>query len=326
MEQAKLKKQFQNEYDAKVKELEAQQQVRKARAVVASHDIPAGATLQSEDLQVIDIPAGSSSSAAITEPSKAIGKIAKIDLGKHTPLIASMLFEEAALPKDLRSKEFNIIQLPTNLQKGQFVDVRINFPTGQDYIVLAKKKVQELSGGIVWYEMDEQEILMMSSAIIDAYLQGARLYALTYVDPGMQEKAIANYPANTKVLDLLESDPNLLEKAKTELTRRLRTILDNDLKEMDDIQKMKVTNGSVTVQQQIQNSQIVAEQNNAMRQSVQQQGQQSGQADKAVPSPEPMASPSPTPFPTQAPSADTDIAVTDKQKQVFEQSNNEVSP
>ncbi|WP_145950047.1 hypothetical protein [Paenibacillus sp. Y412MC10] len=118
------------------------------------------------------------------------------------------------------------------MKKSDFVDVRIKFPTGQDYILLSKKKVEDLSNNRVWYHMDEKEILSMSSGIVDAYLNDATIYALSYVDPYMQEKAVVTYPPNAKVLDLIDSDPNIVDVAKTELERHYRQKLEADMKSM----------------------------------------------------------------------------------------------
>lgn len=273
-EQERLREQLQAQYEKKIEDLQTLDQAAKTQILVASRSILAGETLQASDVKTVVISVAQVASGSIKEQSVAVGKITKIDLQSNTPIIASMLFEDQPIAKDLRLQEFNVIGLPSNLQIGQFVDLRINFPTGEDYIVLAKKKVGELAGTLIWFEMNEKEILMASSAIIDAYLQGAKLYTLTYVDPGMQEAAIANYPSNPKVLDLMERDPNVLEEAKTALARQLRTILDSNLKAMSDADKMRVISGSVTVQQQIQNERITTQQNNAMRQTTQQQAEQ----------------------------------------------------
>ncbi|WP_373230625.1 SAF domain-containing protein [Cohnella sp.] len=286
-EQEQLREQLQAHYEKKIKELQTMEQAAKTRILVASRILLAGTTLQAGDVRSVEVSIALVASGSIKEQSAAVGKITKIDLQPNTPLVASMLFEDKPIPRDLRFQEFNVIQLPTNLQKSQFVDVRINFPTGEDYIILAKKKVREVAGTIVWVEMNEKEILMASSAIIDAYLQGAKLYALTYVDPGIQEAAIANYPSNQKVLDLMERDPNVLEEAKSALARQLRTVLDNNLKAMSDADKMRVVSGAVTVQQQLQNERITTQQNNAMRQTVQQQAEQQavGKNGQAAPKP-----------------------------------------
>ncbi|MFC0213868.1 SAF domain-containing protein [Paenibacillus chartarius] len=344
--QTSFEKQLQIEYETKIKERETVEQAAKTRVLAASRNIPSGTTIQEGDVKMVEVPTSLVPSGNLKELGAAVGKITKIELQPNTPILALMLFEDKPLPKDLRIQEFNVIQLPSNLQKGQFVDVRINFPTGEDFIVLAKKKVRELSGTIVWYDMNEAEILRASSAIIDAYLQGARLYALTYVDPGIQEAAIANYPSNPKVLDLIERDPNLLEEAKTVLARQLRTVLDSNLKAMSDTDKMRVVSGNVSVQQQLQNERVTTQQNNAFRQqSIQQQAQtpvgaqtipaeqtkpepSSGQTSTPAPSEPAQATPSPdaakgTSIPASNGKSDA-VSVpskTDRLEDVFSQSN-----
>lgn len=279
-QQKRLQQQMRAHYEQQIEQLKTNEQQGKTRILVAARPIPAGTTLGNGDIQAVEVVHALVPSDSFKDPQMAVGKIAKIDLQPNTPLIASMLYEEGPIPRDLRMQEFNVIQLPTHLQKDQVVDVRINFPTGEDYIVLSKKKVRDLSGMIVRLEMNEPEILMASSAIIDAYLQGAKLYALPYIEPGLQEAAIANYPANPKVLDLMDRDPNVLEKAKTELARQLRSRLDNNLKAMSDADKLRVVSGSVTVQQQLQNDRIVTQQGNAMEQSTQQQAAASEQTEQ----------------------------------------------
>lgn len=77
--------------------------------------------------------------------------------------------------------------------------------------------------------MTEEEILSLSSAIVDAYLHKASIYALTYVEPQFQTPAIATYPANSEVLKLLESDPNIVRRAEQELSRQVRSSLESSL-------------------------------------------------------------------------------------------------
>lgn|GEM_PF-441340 len=281
-EQKRLREQLQTHYEKQIEQLQTMEQAAQTRILVASRTVSSGTALQSGDVRSVEVPNVVAGPGSLKQPDEAIGKIVKIDLEPNTPIVASMLFADKPVPRDLRVQEFNVVGLPTNLQKGQFVDVRIGFPTGEDFIVLGKKKVRELAGATVWLEMNEPEILMASSAIIDAYLNGARLYALPYVDPGMQEAAVANYPSNPKVLDLMERDPNVLEEAKTALARQLRATLDNHLKAMSDADKMRVVSGNVTVQQQLQNERVTTQQNNAMQQSAQQQAvQQAGKIDQA---------------------------------------------
>ncbi|KIL38021.1 SAF domain-containing protein, partial [Gordoniibacillus kamchatkensis] len=214
-EQEQQQQQMKEHYERQIEELKTIEEQSRRSVWTVAHTVPAGGIVKAEDLKSVPLPANLVPQGMITDQNAVIGKSAKIELEPGTPLMPSMLYEGAPIPKDLRVQEFQVIQLPSNLQKGQYIDVRINFPTGEDFVLLAKKKARELSGNVIWLEMNELDLLRTSSAIIDAYLQGARLYALPYIEPGLQEAAAVNYPANPKVLDLMAHDPNLLEKATT---------------------------------------------------------------------------------------------------------------
>lgn len=222
----------------------ADQQAVSSRIVVTTGELKAGDRIQKQNVSVAFVSKKGAPANAVTDPGQLIGKIVKINIGKATPLISSMVYAEEATPKDLRSKEYSVVQLPTKLQKGDFVDVRIGFPNGNDYIVLSKKKVEDLAGTTIWYNINESEILAMSSAIVDAYLQGAKLYAISYADPYMQDEAIPNYPANKDVINLIQSDPNVLEKATLLLSRTARETLDSSLNRMSEADKLKLGGGS----------------------------------------------------------------------------------
>lgn len=140
-----------------------------------------------------------------------------------------MVYEDTPAPPDLRNRELQVVLLPSSLAQGDIIDVRIQFPTGQDYILLSKKKVERLNASTLWITMTEEEILSLSSAIVDAYLHKASIYALTYVEPQFQTAAIPTYPANQEVLKLLESDPNIVRRAEQELVRQVRSSLESSL-------------------------------------------------------------------------------------------------
>ncbi|PAD71344.1 SAF domain-containing protein [Paenibacillus campinasensis] len=209
---------------------------------VVANDYEAGKILRESDLVTINIPKRAVPDNVLTADDL-IGKYTKIKLKKNTPITDAMVYEEEITPHDLRNQEFRLIELPSKLKKDEYVDVRVKFPTGQDYIVLSKKKVKDLASGTIWYEMNEEEILLMSSAIVDAYINDASIYALSYVDPHVQNKAYVTYPANEKVLDLIESDPNIVDVATTELERRYRQKLESDLQSMTEKQRQDYRTG-----------------------------------------------------------------------------------
>jgi len=234
------------QYEAKLREAEEfkrEQMKQKAKVLLASQDIKAGETLTAEMFTVGELPAENVPDNIISDVNEVVGKVTKIEISKNGTVIPTMLYEEGRTPRDMRAAEYTIISLPSKLQKDDYIDVRINFPTGQDYTVLGKKRVQDLAAGTVWLDVNEQEILTMSSATVDAYLNDGKIYALVYKDPQMQDAPVVNYPVNLKVLDLMLENPNLIRNAKQTLSRNARTLLENDIKEMSAEERQKVTTG-----------------------------------------------------------------------------------
>ena len=88
---------------------------------------------------------------------------------------------------DQRIQEYNMIILPSELRNGDYVDIRVRFPKGQDYIVVAKKKIEQCTADTIWVKLTEEEILSLGNAIVESYTaEGTKLYATTYTEPGLQ--------------------------------------------------------------------------------------------------------------------------------------------
>lgn len=137
--------------------------------------------------------------------------VAKIDLTPGTVLTAGMLNQTAnTLTNDLREQEYNMIALPSKLTSGDFIDIRLQLPNGGDYIVVSKKQVLNCNASTVWLNMYEEEIELMSNAIIEYYIMsGSKLYATIYTDPGLQTASIGTYVPNQTVSALIASNPNV---------------------------------------------------------------------------------------------------------------------
>ena len=154
--------------------------------------------------------------------------VAKVNMNKNTLITTELLSKsDNVVQDDMRKQEYNMLVLPMDLTTGDYIDVRLMLPSGQDYIVVAKKEVEiPVVGGVdsedtIWINMSEDEILHMSCAIYDAYrVNGAKLYVTKYTEAGMQEAATPTYPVNESTSRLLESDPNILEKAMQEIRAR----------------------------------------------------------------------------------------------------------
>ena len=153
---------------------------------------------------------------------------AKVDLNPGTILTNDLLYEDEALTSDVRTQEYNVIIPQSQLQTGEYIDVRLRLPDGQDLIVVSHKQVTvpefedgTLSTNNILMDLTEEEILMMSCAIVESYqMQGSMLYATKYVEPGIQEAATPTYLPNDVTITLIHNDPNIVQEAKNELITR----------------------------------------------------------------------------------------------------------
>ncbi len=151
--------------------------------------------------------------------------VAKTDLAGGAPILKDTVStSDNVLTDDERIMEFNMIVLPSELQNGDYIDVRFSLPDGTTYIVLSKKHVEQTTATGVWMKLNEEEILMINSAIVEAYqITGARLYAVQYTEPGLQDSAIETYSPTQEVITLIYNDSNIVEEARNELTSKLVT-------------------------------------------------------------------------------------------------------
>lgn len=154
--------------------------------------------------------------------------IAKVDMNKNTVITIDMISKsDEKTTDDLRKMEYNMLVLPSQLQSGEYIDVRLSLPTGQDYIVVSKKQVEiPQVGGIdsentIWIKLTEGEIIAMNNAMVDAYrMLGSQLKVVIYTEAGIQNAAIPTYVPTGDVMKLIQSNPNIIDTAKNELIRR----------------------------------------------------------------------------------------------------------
>ena len=128
---------------------------------------------------------------------------------------------------DLRKVEYNVLTLPSQLQTGEYIDVRLALPSGQDYIVVSKKQVEipQVSGvdvaDTIWLKLTEDEIITMNNAIVDsARALGSVLKVTIYTEAGTQEAATPTYVPSKEVAELIRNNPNIVEKSKVTLINR----------------------------------------------------------------------------------------------------------
>lgn len=154
--------------------------------------------------------------------------IAKVDMNKNTIITVDMVAKSnEKTTDDLRKQEYNMLVLPSQLETGEYIDVRLALPSGQDYIVVSKKQVEipQISGvdseDTIWIKLTEEEIITMNNAIVDAYrILGSKLYVTTYTEAGVQTAATPTYVPTGEVMTLIDKNPNIVTEARNALVQR----------------------------------------------------------------------------------------------------------
>lgn len=237
--------------------------VAKQKSVfVMTSSVASGNAVDSSMLKQTKVDSSVAPSDAVTLGDLTENTIAKIDLTKGVIVTSAMISEKDNEVKDsLRVQEYNMINIPSQIATGDFIDIRLRMPDGHDYIVVSKKKVEipTINGidslNTIWVKLTEDETILMSNAIVEAYqMEGALLYTTKYVEPGMQQNATPTYVPSAEVLNLITQNPNIEQEAKQAIYSRyngdaagIRNNINSELNSVDsDTRKSNTTSGVST--------------------------------------------------------------------------------
>lgn len=221
--------QVRKEYDLKLSNTIKQQSQYEKQVYVAARQIKAGTVINQADVIKRTIYSDMNQADFFTQED--CGSIALVNLPPNMPILKNLI-SNTSIQTDLREEEYFTFFLATNLEQYDVIDVRILYPNGENYIVLAKKSIQTLNlkTNQCILHVNEEEILKISSAIIDTYLRaGTILYSSKYIEPGIQSPAIPNYQPSEAVISLLSKDPNILRRAVKSVSAGVRRELDRRL-------------------------------------------------------------------------------------------------
>lgn len=221
-------------------------------------DISAGDPLTKADIEKKEVWIRAAEDInELTDLEQITGKCAKTALTKGTIVQSDLFYEGQPCTDDVRVKEITFVQLPVQLEENEYVDIRISYPDGEDYIVVKHKKVlgllrdntqeQQIVG--IRLEFTEEELLRLSSAQIDVrnYAE-TTLYAIQYRED-FQSEAVPFYPINENVFQLLEWDPNVIDRSSFSGERKRRKVLEQNM-----VNYRQKSEGSVSQEQSQQNT------------------------------------------------------------------------
>jgi hypothetical protein len=141
--------------------------------------------------------------------------IAKCDMSQNT-LLTTDLVEKSDEMGSYRVVEYSMITLPTKLAEGDYIDIRIKFPTGESLIVLSKIKVDSTTASTMWLTLSEGQYLLVNNAIIESYIvDGCEVYATQYANAA-QPALNQTYVPNQNIRAFIEK--NGLSETDKEIT------------------------------------------------------------------------------------------------------------
>ncbi len=221
--------QIKGEYHALLTEAENDRKQNQRNVYVATNDISAGDAINDNNTKKVTVYSSQPQNGFITKQE--LGQLALIDIPSDTQLIKTMLTDNV-ISSELREVEYEILNINSNIIGNDTVDIRIVFPNGENFVVLSKKAIKGITEGsvICYLWLDAQEILRMSAAIVDAALYpGTKLVTTKYIEPSFQDASEVTYTPSLSILELLETDPNILERSSKELEKEVRKALENRL-------------------------------------------------------------------------------------------------
>ena len=123
--------------------------------------------------------------------------------GENETTLETLLEEDKEMTTEYRgeSKEYYIdyVVVGDAQETDKFLDIRIRFPNGEDYIVAAGKTITYMTGKGFYMYLDEKEVQMLSSARTDVEVyEGTMMYLSSY--DKKQEDGLTDYPINLFVL------------------------------------------------------------------------------------------------------------------------------
>ncbi len=174
---------------------------------VLKRNIVQGEIITADMVETVNVN-NSTVPTGVVPQGSVVGLTAKYSIAAKVPITADMVSDKV-VAADVRDVEINTVLMPSDLVEGDTVDIRIMFPNGTDYIVLAQKTIDSIYDTTFWCKLSEDEIQLLDSAIVDSYLNsGSKLYALKYTDSDAQVKSSEDIESETKgyIQTLIEDD------------------------------------------------------------------------------------------------------------------------
>ncbi len=229
----------QTEYSAEENQEEEAPQIILEKAYVFTKALKENDIVVAEDFSETMMDQTLLPDQRILNPEELIGKKIKCDSSLNMIATKTMVYEEKRREEVKESIEMLDIQVPEFIQDAEQINVRIHYPTGQDFLVLENvlltKIYEERQGATL--QLNHNEIVSLSSAKEDVNIYpGTRLYytkdTQRYTREYIGEQLRNQYPVNPNTIGFLTSSYNDEEvyKERVLLDETLNTFFDQESK------------------------------------------------------------------------------------------------
>lgn len=224
---------------------QVQAQIEQIGALTEVYQVAApkksGYEIKEEDLIKVSVPVSSVQSNIINDVTQFKGKYYKININPGTNLTTDLLMESNT---DIMryKRDINLNYLPVGTKVNDYIDIRVLFPTGEEFMVIPHKQIKGIVNKTISVEMSEEELQVWNAAMLDyaiAQRYGMVLYVTKYLEPGRDTDALPFYPVQHEAESLVMYNTNI-----TDYTRCVNSNMRNHI---DHIIGMLKLNSNSTV-------------------------------------------------------------------------------
>ena len=214
---------------AQIEDLTARTQAAEAAAGKYGSDVTCytvkssvtpGIIVTEANLQPVTFPSSVVNDQFVTDITMIINKEFKIGVNPGTPLTNNM-FMDTKLEDSTRDRDLMFDHYTVGLKVGDYIDIRMTMPYGDDYVVIPHLRVWDINENTIKCYLTEPQWATYQGAFVDYCLNqayGCTLYADRYVEPGIQQAAVAYYAVPQNIAALVEKNPNILTNEKDEIS------------------------------------------------------------------------------------------------------------
>lgn len=156
----------------------------------------------------------------------------KVAIEPNTPLTKDMIMQDF-MDAPVYERDIILPFKPIGLKVGDYIDIRVTLPGGEEMRALTHKRVYMIMDNVVKLKLSEGELYVYSTLLTDhQYFStvGLKVYATKYIEPGLSEgnEPLPMYPVSNYSATLLNRDPEILNKTdyvNTELRNYIEQIL-----------------------------------------------------------------------------------------------------